>query len=474
MHRSAIPKTSTLVLLAGLALVAPRAASPGILACSQDLTCQVLSCRAPASGAPVQLWGELQPVDLGRLPGQRDSTDWNEFQGPYSNLAPHWMSIDMENGWLFAALNFGLEIWDARGPLAAEPALKRSLGSASFPVHLPPGVHGSNPINDVDAPPGHDALVALSATNQVGLAVFNAAIKASPRAVYGDHGKDGVAVYATTLGQRHYAFMATAQHGLLAYDLSAAENNLSPCVEITPGQQGCGVYLGKVGSRNLVQYVDGAGSYVALSSGNFDRGLEIWDVSDPANPVLKIDALGSLLGVHGVTLWQRQGRTYLAVRVQHSDAMQARIYDLTCLDTGCTSLGAPLWTAALSLGGKEYFVTHSVAAGGRDFLYFGNENRCAQGLQNEWLFDVTNPAQARDVTPPPALVNGELTGYWGWYYRRNPTGFNRVTPRVGLFGGKYFYRAAYSLLDIHELATGDLFHDGFESGNLAGWSAVVP
>ncbi len=474
MLRTHLSGTPAIVLLACLAMLAPRAAYPGVPFCEADLTCQVLSCRAPASGVPAQLWGELRPVDVGQLPAQRDSTDWDEFQGPYSNLAPHWMSIDVENGWLFAALNFGLEIWDARGPLAGNPTLTRSLGSADFPVRLPPGVHGSNPINDIDAPPGHDGLLALSATNQVGLAVFNTAVKASPRAVYGDHGKNGVAVYATTLGQRHYAFMATAGQGLLAYDLSAAEGNLSPCVEVTPAQQGCGVYLGKVGNRNLVQYVDGVGSYLALASGNFDFGLEIWDVSDPANPRLRIDALGSQLGVHGVTLWQRKGHTYLAVRVNDSIAMQARIYDLSCLETGCTSLGAPIWTTPLSLGGKEYFVTHSVATGGRDFLYFGNENRCAQSLQNEWLFDVTNPAQARDVTPPPALVNGELTGYWGWYYRRNPTGFNRVTPRVGVFDGKYFYRAAYSLMDIHELAVNEIFHDGFESGSLAGWSAVVP
>ena len=74
-------------------------------------------------------------------------------------------------------------------------------------------------------------------------------------------------------------------------------------------------------------------------------------------------------------------------------------------------------------------------------VYFGSDDDCQGGSQREWLFDVTNPASPRDVSPP---------NYWGWYYRGNPTGFNQVMPRSGKFVGSYFYRSALSLMDIHK------------------------
>ena len=443
--------------------------------CPGDLTCQFTACRSPATAVPSQLWGDLKPVDLGTLPAGRDTTDWDEFQGPFSNAAPHWMTVDAEGGWLFTAINFGLEIWDARGPLAAAPTLETSEGGSAFPVWINPGSHESNPVRDLDVPDGNDDLVAVAIADNVGLTVFNTAAKGNPRAVYADHDKQAVGVYSGTIGGRHYAFLATLTDGLLAYDMSTAQNNAVPCVEQTPGQQSCGVYRGKVGSRNDVRYVDGVGNFVALSSGNFDFGVELWDVSNPAAPVLRIDGLTGQLGVHGPAMWQRAGKTYLSVRVRGASTTEARIYDVSCLTGGsCGGLGAPIWTATLAAGASEYFTTHSTASGGREFLYFGSSDRCNQAIQNEWLYDVTAPAVAFDVTPAPDLVSGALTGYWGWYYRRNPTGFNRVTPRSGVFAGKYFYRAAYTVFDVHELNVNDLFSDGFESGNTNAWSTLVP
>jgi PKD repeat protein len=41
-------------------------------------------------------------------------------------------------------------------------------------------------------------------------------------------------------------------------------------------------------------------------------------------------------------------------------------------------------------------------------------------------------------------------GYWNYYYRPSPTGFNLVSPRAGKFNGDYFYRAARSIFDVHK------------------------
>jgi hypothetical protein len=445
--------------------------------CDWDLTCQPLDCRAPATAVPAALWGELRPVDLGRLPKTRDSTDWSEWFGAASHLTPHWMSLDEENGWVFAAIHFGVEIWDARGALATSPHRTRVLGGSNFPVWLPPQTHESNPVRDIDAPTGYDGLAAVATVEQIGLTVFNTADKGLPYAVYADHGKSAYAVYAATVGNRHYAFLATAADGLLAYDLSAAEHNATPCVESTPLQQGCGVYLGRLGSSSAVRYVHGVGNFLAVSSGSLDFGVEIWDIATPAAPRLRIDGLPTTQGVHGVTLWQRAGRTYLAARIDAAGASGSyfQIYDLSCLTTDSCggTMPAPLSSRWLpGSGSGEYFISHSVTADGRDFLYLGSANRCNVGEQFEWLVDVSTAGQPRDVTPPARLVAGAMTGYWGWYYRRNPTGFNRVTPRSGIFVGQIFYRAAYSLFDLHELASDRLFADGFESGGFQSWAAV--
>lgn len=420
-------------------------------------------------------------MDHGRLPAARDNTDFQEFQSPWNNTDPLWYSLDVENGWIFTALHQGLEIWDARGPKAAAPIRANSIGQSKFPIWTT-SPHELYPVRDVDAPPGNDRVVAVAIRTGGGLAVFDTSTPGFPRSVYGDGGKNGSEVYAGRIAGSDYAFLASLDgFGLLSYNLTAAAALSSPCVDATPVQQACGVYVGRLGSSSSFKHVDGAGDltgnrhWIVASHGSTNKGFEIWEVSHPHSPQLLLRDLTDT-EVLGVALWRAGSEYFLGLRARVGGSTFPRIYDVSCIASGgCGPLGQPIWSTVLPAGASEFFVTYS-ESDNRRFLYFGSVDRCFLGLQREWLFDVTNPEQTFDVTPPSQIYQGQLTGYWGWYYRRNPTGFNRIAPRVGKFAGPYFYRAAESIFDIHRLtdAPGDLFIDGFESGSLSAWSATVP
>jgi PKD repeat protein len=452
-------KRSPVLLLccaAVLLILAAFAAPPAQAQTCDRSGCGRASCATPARPVPADRWGALQPVDAS-LPvctrfGPafcRDSTAFNEFVEGYQAL-PWFMAMDAENGYLFAGLSHGLQVWDARNdPADPEPLSQLSFGG--FPVWANnPEIKW--PLQDVDAPDGVDDVVAVAGVAGIGIAVVNLSDKDEPEVAYQNHGKDGMQVYATTIGGRRYAFLAAVSGsptgGLFAYDLTAARS-FSGCAESvpTPGEdvQCPGVYLGRVGPRGSASFVHGVERFVAVSFGT-GRGVEIWDAANPANPRLALSALGDR-SVHGVALWKQGTRYLLAVRTDYFDAALGRtvrptsIYDVSCITGTCSGLGAPLWSAELDSGGTP-LITFS-RSGSTPFLYLGSDNRCSGGVQREWLLDVSNPAAARDVTPP--------TGYWGWYYRGGPTGFNLVAPREGVFIGETFYRAALSIFDIHRL-----------------------
>lgn len=425
--------------------------------CATDRTCGFNTCRSPAFTVPSELWGELAPATPGQLPSLRDNTSWNEFIQPPGINRPNWMSLDVENGWIFAAASHGLQVWDGRAR-PDRPRLRASIGQNVFPTwSLDP--HELYPLRDLDAPPGNDRVVAIGLASQGGFAVFDTSAKTAPVAKYADRTKTVEQVYAGRIRGIDYAFSADLVGGLLAYNLSRASALPAMCREITPNQQLCNVYVGRLGTRANFSYVDGVAStdgqahWVVASSGGRGFGLEIWNVSTPTSPQLALAALGNEF-VHGVALWRVGASYYLAVRpATGTTGDLVRIYNVSCLATGgCSSLPAPLWSLAVQAQGAFRSLTFSTS-GTRNFLHLGSNNSCASGPQAEWLLDVTSPAAPRDITPPAQLVSGELTGYWGWYYRRNLFGFNRVATRAAKFQGPYLYRAAFSLFDVHRLTT---------------------
>jgi PKD repeat protein len=446
-------------LAAALLLLTHVTTSPAAADASCDRSgCGFAACATPALPAPTNLWGELQPADASFTTCTavgpafcRDSTSFNEFQNSYSSY-PWYMSVDTENGYAFLANAYGMQIWDARTtPQSPTPVGQLTYGS------LPVAANNAEikwPIQSVDAPAGVDTVAALAGEAGIGLVAVDLTDKTSPKVLFQSFLLDGEQVYAATLGGRQYAFLAASSGnpagGVFVYDLTRAQN-YSRCSEHYPSEDPTatpvctGVFIGKIGTRTSAQYIHGVGNFVVLSSGT-GRGFEIWNVADPAHPQLALTGLGNQ-SVYGVAMWQAAGHYYLGLRTDFFSSQQARevndaqIYDVTCVTGTCSGLPAPVSSLELDSGTSNFYVTAS-SSNGVPYLYFGEDDKCRGGSQREWLFDVSTPAAPRDVTPG--------TGYWGWYYRGNPTGFNNIMPRAGKFIGDYFYRAALALFDIHK------------------------
>ncbi|MCH9649114.1 MAG: hypothetical protein K0U98_12820 [Deltaproteobacteria bacterium] len=434
--------------------------------------------KTPALGVPSSLWGELEPTDIGQLPGSRDTTDFD--QGEDFEPFPYWFSLDIEEGWLFALANRRLQLWDARTS-PNKPILRANVGATALiqqGMTWGPDPHAFYLFRDIDAPEGDSDHVALVGQNHIGLVVFDTTNKTQPRFKYQDrgNGRNAAEVYTNRIGDRAYAFAAaeTGPGGVFAYDLTAAAALPTPCVDQQPGSTSpCpGVFLGPVGDRSNALAVDGVETFLAIASGHFPTGLEIWDVANPRNPEPLLAGLDSE-DVYGVALW-RQGPSYLlSVRTLE----EALVFDVTCIATGPCSLPAPIWSQEM-VRSPTGTVTDSLSDG-TPFLYFGSRNDCQEGNQNEWLFEMNDPTSPRDVTPPGTVViNGEPISYWGWYYSANGIhGFNRVAPRMGKFAERYFYRAGHSVLDVHRWnapnAPIPFFADGFESGDTSRWTSTT-
>ncbi len=432
----------TLSAVAGtVAAVAPLQAQ----SCDRS-GCGFAACATPAVPAPANLWGEIQPAESSFTQCGptgpafcRDSTSFNEFVQSYHDF-PWFMGIDTQNGYVMTGLAYGLEVWDAR-TTPANPAPLGQVALSDFPAQ-PDNPEIKLPLQHVSAPAGVDTVAAVAGVAGVGIGIVNLSDKTLPKLAYQSYKKDGQQVYTATLGGRQYAFLATSTAdptgGVFLYDMTAAlqYDHCAEAVPATGETVHCpGVYLGRLGTQATVYYVAGVDNYVVLSMGS-GHGFEIWDVTQPAAAVLRLAGLPST-SVYGVAMWKQGTSYYLGLRTD----TDGRIYDVSCIASGCgAGLGSPLATRQLDTGTASFFVTFS-RSGSTPFLYFGSDDICLGGSQREWLFDVTNPASPRDVSP---------ANYWGWYYRGNPTGFNNIMPRSGKFVGGYFYRTALSLLDIHK------------------------
>ncbi|MEM7050655.1 MAG: hypothetical protein AAF604_13400 [Acidobacteriota bacterium] len=486
--------------------------APGIATaatCSTPVGCGFNPCKSPSDHVPSSLWGRLQPVDVDGLPsgtfaGQesRDTT-WNIRNGSYGLNNPFWQSLDIEDGWLFAGINKGLQIWSLANPRS--PDRTSNISTAAIPSLFEAG-HHTHQVKDVDAPPGNSNLLTLTGQSAIGMVVWDTNNKFSPRIVYQDGGvsgsKFGEEVYATTIAGRHYGFLAALNHpgsGLWIYDLSRAleVGGSGPCVERRPGtvNPACnGVFLGKLSDAPL-NHVDGTGDdasgHLIVFSGGYwgGNGLEIWNVSEPARPALRMTALANRK-VHGSALWMRAGRLFLATTLRYPDF--GVIYDVSCALSGpCSLPSTPLYRFPLANIDDQTIATVTYSESqGKPFVYFGRRNgHSLSGLQAEWLFDVSDLPSGvpRDVLggnpnngnlgQPTTSVVGTTVGYWSWYYACHPSGSNHFEPTDAIFAGKYLYRAGSSILDVHELTDAILpatiFASSFESGDLDEWSAAT-
>lgn len=449
---------------------------------AETKNCEVGS---PASGVTPTLWGALEPADKGQLPDARDSSNYNGTQRPDDTVykVPLFTSIDIENGWIFQSYTQGFKVWDARGGSAANPQLVATKDGQANDTNgfldWLPGQHELRElIWDVDAPEGVDTVVA-TVSAPLGIQIWDTTQKGSPRQVYQDNNRGMYQVWSGTINGRHYAFTAAegSGGGVHIYDMSAALS-LSPvfpasCKEETPGLSVCpGVYKGRIGKMLAAAYIDGfkradGKTFVVFSSGG--GGFEIWDVSNPSSPQPVSDLMFGVdpgkQFIYGVAMWEQNGRQFLATQYvlprSGGGGQGGRIYDVTnCLNGNCGGL-TPIWQKTWSVGAARHFTTYS-KSGNKHYLYFGNEDKCSGGRQREWLFDVSavgSGGQPVDLTPPQTIsvTNAGETAtvdYWSWYYASNPSGFSEVMPRMGKVYGDYFYRAAWTIFDIHKVTVG--------------------
>jgi hypothetical protein len=472
--RFTVPSSNSLKpwLLAVLALpVGLLLARPASAQCDRSGCPGRLDCAVTARPSPYALWWEIVPVDPDPLPSERDTTYFNEFATapPGANLYwnHNWFyGVDIENGWVIAGLAHGVGIWDARTNAASPTfvAVKRYGAGSFFPV-IPTGEGSKIVFGGIDSP--DDTVAALAGYNGAGLLVFDLSNKTNPKPVYQNTEKtaEGGSVYATTIGGVRYAFLATTA-GLFVYNLNSALG-FNGCLQTASNNACPGVLLGQIPTAvQTTHFVHGTGNYVVASFGA-SRGFQIFDVSNPASPQLKLSGLLNPGGrqVAGVALWKEGSTYYLGARLGRTATLPAQtaIYNVSCITGTCSGLGSPLWTGDLDTKSTFEYLTFS-RSGSIPFLYVGGDAMCAStdGEAREWLLDVSNPASPHDVSPTftlPAsgLYNGvtvnKTVSYWSWYYRTSPTGFNLVMPRSGKFAGDYFYRAARSIFDIHKLTT---------------------
>lgn len=410
-----------------------------------------LDCATPWAPAPVNLWGELQPADGGSLAerglARRDITDYNEFTDGAELTVPWFMSVDIENGTVFIAGGYRLQIWSFAPPQTAGDPVGMELlgevkgsGSSGFPFLFQGEI--STPLRDVDAPAGVDSMVAIAGVAGMGLTIVDTSVRSGPVVKYQDSTRDFDEVYAARINNNNYAFVAQTsadtpptQSGIYVYDMTRAVAG-SRCH--APIQTCPGIALGRIGSKSA-RYVDGAGNFV-VSSGGTSRSYEIWSVPDPSSPASAALKLTGLTGqaVYGVALWEDGSSYYLGLATSVGRDYFGHIYDVSCIKTSCS--GEPPLLASLPIrqGAPSNWATFS-RSGNKKFLHFGTDDTSGfDPFDREFLVEVTNPRQPRILGSP---------GYWSHTHN-----FNWVWPGRGKFQDQYFIRAARGIFDVHKLA----------------------
>jgi len=467
-----------------------------------------IGCQTGTPGMPVEqfrtlagqgtfeLWPPgLRPADpIGQaLPESRDSTLFTSAsnQLPGAGGLEFFYDLDiLEDGssvYLYMAFNSGFQILDITGANATSPSLRsvRNGWFGDFHAFEDPPTEFYFAIWDIDAidPAGQpgETLVALAAEGPVGPTIWDAANKNSPAQLYQDTGKIAIQVSAANIGGRTYGFFA-ANNGVHVYDMTRARE-VGPCFENTNTATSlCGgaanpVWRGRIepwpwGKTQFVDVLEKeiAGQtrhFIAFSDGFVSNPLrtEIREITAAASLPPSSTTLVSGLSTisFGVELFEIEGSTFLGV-VNQDDL---EIHDVTpCLmgTPGC-SLNSPVIDLPTNSGPlPDFAYVHYSESNGKPFLYKGFHTLCSSPpgvseANQEYLLDLSNLAsdgtvldvRGEEYLDPTHMGPRRRIDYWSSYYDGSTGGFSTFAPHGGLFYGDYFYRAAQTLFDIHEL-----------------------
>lgn len=468
-----------------------------VLAPWVSLTAQVI-CGDESPAYPVtemregvRIWPDgFEPARPDQpLPQNRDSTQFVGY--PYPSAATGlelFQALDIVGDRLIVLYNTGIQVWNIGGAFAEDPQrLAFRDGILGQWLAHPGEGHEDGSLVDMAAiqdPADANRILIVTAgeAGSVGVAVFRyekAQNRLSP--IYQDTTRDGADLELTVFGGRVYALVSSTT-GAFVFDVSATNDLTGPCLDdefaITcPG----GIQLGKIGGGVASRYVgamvkDGA-LFVALSVGSISPSQQppqIWQL-DPARPDLAARRfLGTVRDTHSPLLIRRGNRYFMAV----VEAKRLRIYEVgDCLDTsGCAGLPAPSYDSALRTNSWSQNILTYSESDGIPYLYYGINTGNLGGSAVERLLDLRQLGASNVL--PEITASGQTyvdpcngsspIGYWAAHYSQNHLGLRNFVPTMGRFRGRYFYRTATAVLDVH-IRT-EIFNDGFESGDVSAWN----
>ncbi|MEM7585187.1 MAG: hypothetical protein AAF560_17490 [Acidobacteriota bacterium] len=510
------------------------AGEPGTTACFDGTPAIPIEPSREVDGqGTFALWPtHFQPAaPIGQpLPASRDSTGYTGFEVPpgEANGLEFFYDLDIvatdDSAHLFLSYNAGFQVWDISGVAARNPTLlaQRDGFEGDFhqfdvPAHHYFKIWDIAAIDPVGAPGA--TLVVLPGESAVGLTIWDATDKSNPTQLYQDTGRVGVQVAAANIADRSYAFYAS-NRGVEVYDLSRARE-IGPCFENTAtatslcGGSGNPVWRGRLEPWpwGRTAYLDVMTAWIAGEARHFvatsdefpfnDLGAEIRRIVDitqlPPTSAVALEGLDTInAGLDLFTIPERafvRDRYYLGV----IDAGTLAIYEVTeCLAPGRIAGQSCAFSAAnrryqQPLGNLPSFSYLQFSTSlGRPFLYQGFHALCslppAVGEPNiEHLLDLEGLASGGPIVD----LRGELyedpnhnaprrrIDYWSGYYDQATDGLSAFAPHGGRFHGRFFYRGAQSVFDVHRWAgppppSAEVFADGFESGNTSAWGEVTP
>ena len=206
----------------------------------------------------------------------------------------------------------------------------------------------------------------------------------------------GIATH--TIGGSHYALVAAySDHGVQIIDITDPASP-SPVASVTDSAD----YPELDGARGIAIHTIG-GSHYALVASLFDNGVQIIDITDPASPspvahVTDSTAYPELNGAADIAVHTIGGRHYALVAAEYDDGVQ--IIDIT--DPASPSPVASVTDGAdyPELDGARGIATHTI--GGKHYALVAA--RADDGVQ---IIDITTPA----IPSPVASVTDGVGGY---------------------------------------------------------------
>lgn len=475
----------------------------------------------PATPAPEfgpageMMWpAEMQPADQGPLPAWRDSTQYTGQQLP-GNMAGYGLELftdlDIEetdgHPYLYMAYNSGWQLWDIGGPWSANPRRLSYREGWDGKFHrfqiLPTEFYFL--IWGIDAidTPDSETLVAVAGTTPVGISIWRAGNKFAPVQIYQDYGRAGRRVATVHINGQSYALLANSSSttgGVHVYNMTRALE-IGPCFEDTTSanETYCGgldpVWRGRIlpfaysnATFLSVLTTKSGDHYVAFSDANFwsNLGVEVRRINDLADPSVGTSMITAFLGnmVLDIAFFEHRGRQYLAA-IHVAEATYLDVYDMTgCLVANGCSPGSPIYRREIAFPSWTR-VSWSVVQD-HPMLYLGWGTLCTRpplvgAPHSEHLINMLHlpdvPNDGRELIIGGSWIDTASgqpreINYWTSRYDGATAGLSTFGPFVGKFYGSYFYRAAFSVFDVHRWRgqRAAIFADGFESGSVVGWS----